>query len=71
MIKLNPGIAIVTAGLIGLVVILAESPSHIGSKIPLALFFVLIMIAGIYIEIKMKDYNEEAYGEFGEGKGLR
>ena len=67
MFKLTEGMIIVTIGLIGLVIILAESPKQIGSKIPLALFFVMIMIVGIWIEIKMKEGDET----FGEVEGRR
>ncbi len=67
MFNFTAGMVVVLSGLLGLVIILTESPKQIGSKIPLAVFFILIMIIGIFIEIKMKE-EEQTYGEFGEGK---
>jgi|26BtaG_2_1085354.scaffolds.fasta_scaffold08602_2 4-amino-4-deoxy-L-arabinose transferase-like glycosyltransferase len=64
---LTPGMFIVLLGFFGLIAILTESPAQIRSKIPLAFFFIFIMVVGIWIEIKMGEPEEE-YGEFGGGR---
>ena len=72
MVKiLTPGIWIMLLGLGGLMGVLIENPKYIGGKIPFALFFLLIMIIGIYIHVRMgNEIGEETYGEFGEGRGF-
>lgn len=66
-IKLNPAIIIVLLGTIGLTAILSESSRQIGGKIPLALFFIFIIIVGIYILLKLKEEgNYEEFGGHGE-----
>lgn len=59
-INLPPGIIIVILGMIGLLILFSESTKELGGKIPLAVFFVFIMIIGILVLMYPK---EEIYGE--------
>lgn len=70
MIKINPGVLIAMGGLIGLIIALVDDAGEIGGKIPLALFFLMIIIVGIAIEVAPKEYTEDTYGEYGSGRGF-
>ena len=65
--RFTPGMILYLLGFIGLVVCLAEGPGEIGSKVPLALFFLFILALGIFIDFKMNDLPDE-FGEM-EGNG--
>ena len=56
-------------GFSGLIFVLAESPGQIGGKIPLALFFLFVIIIGVIVESKLKDKDNDTFGEM-EGKGF-
>ena len=67
-INIAPGVIIFIFGFIGLIVCLAEGQGQIGSKVPLALFFLLIMGSGIAIQIK-SDSNLDEFGEMEGNRG--
>lgn len=62
-INISPGMIIFILGFCGLVFSLAEGQEEIGSKIPLALFFLSIMGVGIAIYIKTTDNQYDTFGE--------
>ena len=65
----SPGIIIAMLGFCGLVFSLIDDSGEIGSKIPLAVFFLIIISIGIIFEMR-KDTIEQTYGEF-EGSGRK
>jgi hypothetical protein len=65
--NITPGMIIFMLGFGGLVLSLAEGPKEIGSKVPLALFFLFIIGFGVVVEIKSKD-NLDEFGEM-ESRG--
>ena len=67
MINISPGIIVSMMGIIGLSFTLIENSGFIGSKIPLTIFFLFIIIIGIAYEAYPKNKLEDIYGEI-EGK---
>lgn len=59
---INPGVIIATMGIIGLLFTFVDESGEIGSKIPIGLFFIVIVILGILLEAYPK--IDETYGEF-------
>ena len=68
MINISPGIIIAMAGTIGLLITFIDNSGEIGSKIPIASFFIVIISIGIMFEMFSKEKMDEIYGEFGEGR---
>jgi len=68
--SISPGMILFILGFTGLVISLAEGPEEIGSKIPLALFFLFIIGMGVFIEDKMKDSNADVFGEMEGSRGF-
>lgn len=66
-LNLGPGIIIALIGTIGLVFTLTDSMGEIGSKIPISVFFLFILVVGIVLHVTPKDLMDDTYGEF-EGK---
>lgn len=66
-INISPGMVIFILGFSGLVFCLSENSDQVGSKIPLTLFFLVIISIGIMVEIKMKDKNNDTFGEMDSG----
>ena len=61
--KLNPALVIYILGLTGLLFTFVDGSGEIGSKIPLSLFFIVVIILGIIIQMTPKDQLEGEYGE--------
>lgn len=68
MYKPRPGILIAVLGFCGLAFNFIESSGSIGSKIPITLFFLVIMVIGIVIESIPPEKNQEFYGEVRGGR---
>ncbi len=68
--NISPGVVIFILGFSGLVFCLAEGSEEIGSKVPLALFFLLIISIGVIVEIKMKDPSSDTFGEMEGSRGF-
>ncbi len=62
-INISPGIVIFVLGFSGLVYCLAENSGQIGSKVPIALFFLFIITIGVIVEMRMKDSSSDTFGE--------
>lgn len=61
--NIKPSIIIFVLGFGGLVFTLVDDYGEIGSKIPIAIFFIVIMSIGIIVEMKSKDKSNEIFGE--------
>ena len=70
-INVSPGMIIFILGFVGLIFSLADSSGQIGSKVPLALFFLFIISVGVVIEIKMKDGSSDIFGEMESGNRFK
>ena len=68
MYKPRPGILVAVLGFCGLTFNFIESSGGMGSKIPITLFFLVIMIIGIVAEMIPPEKMNEFYGE---GRGGR
>lgn len=66
--NISPGILIFILGFTGIVFALVDESGQIGSKIPLAIFFIVLMIIGMAIQMAPKDWVD---GIFGEVEGER
>ena len=69
-INISPGMVVATLGLFGLTFSLIDTSGEIGSKIPLSLFFMFILVVGLIYEATPKDRLEGAFGEVQPGKGF-
>ena len=71
MVKLkfnvSPGVIVFTLGFMGLVICLVDEAGQIGSKVPLALFFLFVITLGVIIELKQKEKNNDVFGEMETG----
>lgn len=67
--NMSPGMIIFLLGFIALVFLLIEDTNEIGSKIPLAVFFIFIICMGVMIEMLPKDKFDGMFGEM-ENKGV-
>jgi len=61
--KINPAIIIFILGIGGLIFLSLDDSGEIGSKIPIALLFVFIIIIGIIIQISPEDKINGIFGE--------
>lgn len=64
MVKINPAVFISVGGLLGLTFTLANKTKEIGSKIPIVLFFIVILIIGMLLFMYPLDKIDNTYGEF-------
>lgn len=69
-LDLGPGIIISIIGTLGLVFTLTDSVGEIGSKIPISVFFLFILIVGIVVHVLPKDLEENTFGEFRGPKNI-
>jgi len=65
---ISPGVIIATIGVIGLMFTFIDDSGEIGSKIPLGIFFIIIMVIGILYEAYPT--IDETYGEFEAPRGF-
>ncbi len=65
-INISPSMAIFMMGFCGLVFLLIESTGEIGSKIPIAIFFIFIICLGVIIKMLPREKLEEIFGEVHE-----
>lgn len=63
MLNISPGVIISMMGVIGMAITFIEGSGFIGSKIPLTVFFLFIIILGILYEAYPKDKLNDVYGE--------
>ena len=63
MFHISPGIVISFMGLVGLLLTFVDNTGFIGSKIPLTIFFLLIVVLGILYEAWPKEYLDDSYGQ--------
>lgn len=64
-VKIGPGAIISTLGFAGLLFTFVDSTGEIGSKIPIVLFFIIIMILGLLIQMAHPEAIDDTYGEVG------
>lgn len=67
-INISPGMIIFILGFCALVLLLVEGTEEIGSKIPLAVFFIFIICLGVIVEMMPQDKMDELFGETEEGR---
>ena len=67
MLNIKPGVLISTLGLIGMVITFVENTYTLGSKIPLVVFFLFLVILGIIYETTPKSIFKEEFGEVDGG----
>lgn len=68
--NISPGTIIFILGFCGLVFTLVDDAGQIGSKIPIALFFIVIISIGVLVELYSKDKGSETFGEFERAGGI-
>lgn len=68
MYKPRPGILIAVLGFCGLAFNFIESSGSVGSKIPITLFFLAIMVIGIVLESIPSEKMDGFYGEVRGGE---
>ena len=68
--NISPGTIIFIFGFGGLIFTLVDDAGQIGSKIPIALFFIVIISIGILIEMFSENKMDEVYGEFERDGGI-
>ena len=68
--NVRPGVVIFVLGFCGLVFSLIDNSGEIGSKIPLSLFFISIIIVGIVLERAPKDRIDDVFGEVERPRGF-
>ena len=61
--NIRPSFFIFILGFAGLMFTLIDSTGEIGSKIPIAVFCIVIISVGIIVEIKSKDKSDDIFGE--------
>ena len=66
--KLKPGIVIAILGFCGLTFSLIDKSGGIGGKIPATVFFLIVMVIGMGLEMIPKDQKEGFYGEVRGGR---
>jgi hypothetical protein len=61
--KFSKGTTIFILGFCGLIFTLVDSFGEVGSKIPLALFFIFLMGFGILVELAPGEQTDDVFGE--------
>ncbi len=69
-INISPGMIVFILGFCGLVFLLVENTGEIGSKIPLAVFFIFIICLGVIIEMMPQDKLDDMFGEVEGGREI-
>lgn len=66
-IKINPVIMVTIFGTLGLIFNFIDNTGNIGGKIPLTIFFIILIIVGIILQIYPPEKND-SFGEVGRPK---
>ena len=59
----TPGMVIFMLGFCGLVFLLIDDAGEIGSKIPMAVMFIFIILIGAFVEFYRGDMLDDTFGE--------
>lgn len=65
MFKPKPGLVIAMLGFCGLTFSLIDNSGEIGSKIPIVLFFIVVLIFGLIVQMVPQETTDDTYGEVG------
>lgn len=63
MMKVNYAMVVFLLGFVGLVLSFTNAQDEISSKIPLAIFFIVVMCVGIALQVAPKDIFNDKFGE--------
>ncbi len=69
-ININPAVIIYILGISGLMFTLVDDTGEIGSKIPLSIFFIIIIGLGIVVQLTPKETLAGEYGESETSRGF-
>ncbi len=68
--NIAPGMIIFVLGFCGLTFCLIDNSGEIGGKVPIALFFIVIMIIGILLHLTPKETVDGVFGEVEKPRGF-